>query len=59
MRFQLLQDPAIGFQNRELKWIEKSATIVGGCCEVGPSYISYIHEKLKSKNYNIIPVLKN
>ena len=42
-----------------LKWIEKGATIVGGCCEVGPSYISYINDKLKTKNYNIIPVLKN
>lgn len=36
-----------------MKWIQKGASIVGGCCEVGPSYITYIRNQLKSKDYNI------
>lgn len=30
------------------KWIDLGATIIGGCCGIGPTYISY----LKKKNYN-------
>jgi len=36
-----------------MKWIQKGASIVGGCCEVGPSYITYIRNQLKLKDYNI------
>lgn len=28
------------------EWIEAGAKIVGGCCEVGPEHISYIHDNL-------------
>ena len=29
------------------RWIEKGATIVGGCCEVGPAHIAEIANRLK------------
>ncbi len=29
------------------KWIASGATIVGGCCEVGPAHIAKLHEMLK------------
>jgi len=41
-----------------MQWIDKGATIVGGCCEVGPSYIKYICKELKSKGYGIVCVKK-
>jgi len=37
-----------------MDWIQKGATIVGGCCEVGPSHIEYIHKQLELNNYNIV-----
>ncbi len=37
-----------------MDWIQKGATVIGGCCEVGPSYINYIHKQLQLENYNIV-----
>ena len=37
-----------------MDWIEKGATIVGGCCEVGPSYIECLHNKLVNQGHRII-----
>ena len=28
-------------------WIEQGATIVGGCCEVGPAHIRHLHDRLQ------------
>ena len=30
-----------------LSWADKGAAMVGGCCEVGPDHIRYLHEKLR------------
>ena len=37
-----------------MAWIQQGATIIGGCCEVGPSHINYIQKQLKLMNYNIV-----
>jgi len=37
-----------------MDWVQKGATVIGGCCEVGPSYINYIHKQLQSENFNIV-----
>ena len=39
-------------------WIQKGATIVGGCCEVGPSHIKCIREQLQRNDYNVVCVSK-
>jgi S-methylmethionine-dependent homocysteine/selenocysteine methylase len=33
-----------------MNWIKQGATIVGGCCEVGPSYIAHIRDHILSTN---------
>ncbi len=40
-----------------LKWVEDGATIVGGCCEVGPSYIAELRDELKTGGYQINPLI--
>jgi S-methylmethionine-dependent homocysteine/selenocysteine methylase len=29
-------------------WVEAGATIVGGCCEVGPEHIGVLRDRLRS-----------
>jgi len=36
------------YANFVMQWVEQGASIVGGCCEVGPEHISVIAEKLKA-----------
>lgn len=36
-----------------MKWVEAGATIVGGCCEVGPAHISRLASVLKNSGYEI------
>jgi S-methylmethionine-dependent homocysteine/selenocysteine methylase len=37
-----------------LRWVDQGATIVGGCCEVGPKHIKEIHRRLLAADYTII-----
>ncbi len=37
-----------------MKWIEQGATIVGGCCEVGPAHISELATQLKQAGHRIV-----
>lgn len=37
-----------------LSWIEAGATIVGGCCEVGPAHIRHLAERITAKGYKIV-----
>ena len=37
-----------------LQWINLGATIVGGCCEVGPDHIKVIAEELTSLGHKIV-----
>jgi homocysteine S-methyltransferase len=36
-----------------LRWVEMGATIVGGCCEVGPAHIRHLAAALKSAGHQI------
>ena len=37
-----------------MEWVNLGATIVGGCCEVGPDHIKLIAQKLNKSGYNIV-----
>lgn len=36
-----------------LRWVEGGASIVGGCCEVGPAHIRHLAERLQAAGYSI------
>lgn len=36
-----------------MRWIDQGATIVGGCCEVGPAHIAKLAETIKSAGHTI------
>jgi S-methylmethionine-dependent homocysteine/selenocysteine methylase len=33
-----------------LNWVEKGATLMGGCCEVGPAHIAHLREVLSNRS---------
>jgi S-methylmethionine-dependent homocysteine/selenocysteine methylase len=33
--------------------VEAGASIVGGCCEVGPAHMRYLHDRLADAGYEI------
>lgn len=35
-------------------WIAQGATIVGGCCEVGPAHIRHLHHRLTAAGHRIV-----
>ena len=35
-----------------MQWVEQGASIVGGCCEVGPEHIAFLAKRLKEAGYN-------
>ena len=37
-----------------MSWVEMGATIVGGCCEVGPSHISHLATRLRDAGHQIL-----
>jgi homocysteine S-methyltransferase len=37
-----------------MEWVSAGATIVGGCCEVGPSHIAEIAERLRAAGHTIV-----
>ena len=37
-----------------MEWVNLGASIVGGCCEVGPEHIKLIAHKLKNSGYKIV-----
>ncbi len=45
--------PAI-YADFAMNWVEQGATIVGGCCEVGPAHIAEIARRLKAGGYGIV-----
>ncbi|MEP5731619.1 MAG: homocysteine S-methyltransferase family protein [Sulfitobacter sp.] len=42
------------YADHALKWVAAGATIVGGCCEVGPAHIVEIARRLKAAGHTII-----
>lgn len=37
-----------------MAWVEQGATIVGGCCEVGPGHIAEVARRLKAAGHSIV-----
>lgn len=37
-----------------LRWVALGATIVGGCCEVGPAYIRHLRDRLEAECHQIV-----
>ncbi len=37
-----------------MAWVAQGATIVGGCCEVGPAHIRHLAERLKAAGHEIV-----
>ena len=46
-------DPA-AYSAFALKWIEQGATIVGGCCEVGPAHIARLRDDILAAGHEIV-----
>ncbi|MEX0327537.1 MAG: homocysteine S-methyltransferase family protein [Ruegeria sp.] len=42
------------YADHVMLWLDQGATIVGGCCEVGPDHISAIAERLRSAGHRIV-----
>jgi homocysteine S-methyltransferase len=49
-------DP-VAYANHAMSWIEAGATIVGGCCEVGPAHIAELARRLKAAGHRIVSSL--
>jgi S-methylmethionine-dependent homocysteine/selenocysteine methylase len=50
-RHDLTPEKYAGFA---MGWIAQGATIVGGCCEVGPAHIRHLRERLLSEGHRIV-----
>jgi len=37
-----------------INWIKNGASIVGGCCEVGPSHIEYLKKRIEEEGWHIV-----
>ena len=37
-----------------LGWIEQGATLIGGCCEVGPAHIAALAQRLSNEKYRLV-----
>jgi homocysteine S-methyltransferase len=37
-----------------MAWVDQGATIVGGCCEVGPAHIRHLADRLKAAGHEIV-----
>ncbi len=42
------------YAKHALAWVDQGATIVGGCCEVGPAHIKELHDQLIAAGHRII-----
>ncbi len=37
-----------------MAWVDQGATIIGGCCEIGPAHISELARQLRAKGHTIV-----
>lgn len=42
------------YADHVMHWVEQGATIVGGCCEVGPDHIAEIARRLRAAGHEIV-----
>ena len=45
-------DPA-RYADHALHWVASGATIVGGCCEIGPAHIAELKRRLGAEGYDL------
>jgi len=50
-RHDLTPDKYVAFA---MGWVEQGATIVGGCCEVGPAHISALAQALRDAGHEVV-----
>lgn len=48
-------EPA-AYARHALRWMEQGASIVGGCCEVGPVHIAVLAERLTAAGWRLVSV---
>ena len=36
------------------KWVSLGASLIGGCCEIGPDYISYLRKVLVQDGHSLL-----
>ncbi|CUH50487.1 homocysteine S-methyltransferase family protein [Ruegeria atlantica] len=42
------------YADHAMEWVAQGATIVGGCCEVGPDHIEVLADRLRSAGHRIV-----
>ena len=42
------------YADHAMAWVERGATIVGGCCEVGPDHIARLAEAIEAAGHTLI-----
>lgn len=42
------------YADHALSWLDHGATILGGCCEVGPAHISELHRRLVAAGHTVV-----
>ncbi|SLN58685.1 homocysteine S-methyltransferase family protein [Ruegeria meonggei] len=42
------------YADHAMRWVEQGATIVGGCCEVGPDHIQTLAQRLRAAGHRIV-----
>lgn len=43
------------YADHALRWLDHGATILGGCCEVGPAHIAEMARRLRAAGHAIVP----
>jgi homocysteine S-methyltransferase len=46
------------YADHALRWVDAGATIVGGCCEVGPAHIAHLAQRLVQAGHKLKGTLK-
>ena len=36
-----------------MSWLDMGATIIGGCCEIGPEHIKYLSQQLTAQGHEL------
>ena len=45
------------YSEHALSWAKHGASVIGGCCEIGPLHIKYLYDRLNENNFEIVTSL--
>ena len=45
------------YSEHALNWAKYGASVIGGCCEIGPRHIKYLYDRLNENNFEIVTSL--